>query len=124
MDALTELAPILGIQAAGDSLAVARAAVLDCLRQERFPDPVPTAIPATLLDEGPSLGSVRTPYRVLEKQGDSRPRRRQLVHPPYQKPELLATAPNPLWSWDIPKLLSPAQWTCFYLDVILDVFSR
>lgn len=69
MDALTELAPILGIQAPGDSLAVARAAVLACLRQERFPDQVPTAIPATLLDEGQSLGSVRTLYRVLEKQG-------------------------------------------------------
>jgi hypothetical protein len=92
------LAPSLGIQAAGDSLAVARAAVLACLRQERFPDPVPTTIPATLLDEGPSLGSVRTLYRVLEKQGDSRPRRHQLVPPPDQKPELLATASDPLWN--------------------------
>jgi putative transposase len=49
---------------------------------------------------------------------------RQLLHPPYQKPELLATAPNQLWSWDITKLLGPAKWTCFYLYVILDVFSR
>ena len=53
-----------------------------------------------------------------------RERRDQLAHPPYQKPELLATAPNQLWSWDITKLLGPAKWTYFYLYVILDVFSR
>jgi putative transposase len=47
-----------------------------------------------------------------------------LTHPPYQKPELMATAPNQLWSWDITKLLGPAKWTYFYLYVILDVFSR
>jgi len=63
-------------------------------------------------------------YRLLEKRGESRERRDQLVHPPYQKPELLATAPNQLWSWDITKLLGPAKWTYFYLYVILDVFSR
>jgi hypothetical protein len=112
MDALTELAPILGVQAAGDSLAGARAAVLACLHPERFPDQAPAAIHATLRDEGPYLCSVRTMYRVLEKQGASRPRRDQLVHPPYQKPERLASAPNPLWSWDITKRLSPAKWTC------------
>ena len=58
------------------------------------------------------------------RQGESRERRDQLVHPAYQKPELLATAPNQLWSWDITKLLGPAKWTYFYLYVILDVFSR
>jgi putative transposase len=63
-------------------------------------------------------------YRLLQQQGESRERRDQLVHPPYQKPELLATAPNQLWSWDITKLLGPAKWTYFYLYVILDVFSR
>ena len=56
--------------------------------------------------------------------GESRERRDQLVHPPYQKPELLATTPNQLWSWDITKLLGPVKWTYFYLYVILDVFSR
>jgi putative transposase len=63
-------------------------------------------------------------YRLLEQVGESRERRDQLVHPSYQKPELLATAPNQLWSWDITKLLGPAKWTYFYLYVILDVFSR
>ena len=53
-----------------------------------------------------------------------RERRDQLTHPPYAKPELLATAPNQLWSWDITKLQGPAKWTYFYLYVILDVFSR
>ena len=56
--------------------------------------------------------------------GRSRERRDQLTHPPYKKPELLATASNQLWSWDITKLLGPAKWTYFYLYVILDVFSR
>jgi putative transposase len=76
------------------------------------------------LDEGLYLCSTRTMYRILERQGESRERRDQLVHPPYRRPELLATAANQLWSWDITKLLGPAKWTYFYLYVILDVFSR
>src|SRR5207245_1994776 len=82
------------------------------------------AVYATLLDEGESLCSIRSMYRLLEKRGESRERRDQLTHPPYKKPELLATAPNQLWSWDITKLLGPMKWTYFYLYVILDVFSR
>ena len=62
--------------------------------------------------------------RARTRRGESRERRDQLTHPPYQKPELLATAPNQLWSWDITKLRGPAKWTYFYLYVILDVFSR
>jgi len=65
-----------------------------------------------------------TMYRLLAAQGESREPRDQLTHPPYRKPELLATAPNQLWSWDITKLLGPAEWTYFYLYLILDVFSR
>ncbi len=63
-------------------------------------------------------------YRLLETRGESRERRDQLVHPPYQKPELLATQANQLWSWDITKLRGPAKWTTYHLYVILDVFSR
>ena len=63
-------------------------------------------------------------YRLLETHGESRERRDQLIHPVYQKPELLATAANQLWSWDITKLRGPAKWTCYHLYVILDVFSR
>jgi putative transposase len=101
-----------------------RARVLAVLHAERFQDRSPAAVQATLLDEGQYLCSIRTMYRILEQEGESRERRDQLVHPPYQKPELLATAPNQLWSWDITKLLGPAKWTYFYLYVILDVFSR
>jgi putative transposase len=97
-----------------------RAAVLAVLHAERFRDRAPAAVQATLLDEGTYLCSTRTMYRVLAQAGESRERRDQLVHPAYQKPELLATAPNQLWSWDITKLLGPAKWTYFYLYVILD----
>jgi putative transposase len=101
-----------------------REGVLAVLNSERFQDCAPAAIHATLLDDGQYLCSVRTMYRVLEENGPTRDRRDQLVHPQYQKPELLATAPNQLWSWDITKLRGPVKWTYFYLYVILDVFSR
>jgi putative transposase len=101
-----------------------RASVLAVLHDQRFQDRSPAAVQATLLDEGEYLCSARTMYRLLEKAGESRERRDQLVHPAYHKPELLATTPNQLWSWDITKLLGPAKWTYFYLYVILDVFSR
>jgi putative transposase len=162
MDAVTHLAPAIGIVAACDCLAVSRAsfyrqrpilgppispapesalpaeraaparslsqaereAVLQILHEERFQDRSPAAVQATLLDEGQYLCSTRTMYRILEEEGESRERRDQLIHPAYHKPELLATAPNQLWSWDITKLRGPAKWTYFYLYVILDVFSR
>jgi putative transposase len=148
MDAVTHLAPTVGVASACDSLGVARASyrqrpvfgppllpppepvlpserpaparalspaerasVLTALHEERFQDRSPAAVQATLLDEGQYLCSTRTMYRILEQEGESRERRDQLVHPPYQKPELLATAPNQLWSWDITKLLGPAKWT-------------
>ena len=101
-----------------------RASVLAVLHEQRFQDRSPAAVQATLLDEGRYYCSTRTMYRILEKEGESGERRDQLVHPSYHKPELLATAPNQLWSWDITKLLGPAKWTYFYLYVILDVFSR
>src|SRR5437870_7011959 len=101
-----------------------RETVLAHLHGERFQDRSPAAVYATLLDEGQYHCSIRTMYRLLEQKGEVRERRDQLTHPPYKKPELLATAPNQLWSWDITKLLGPAKWTYFYLYVILDVFSR
>src|SRR5437879_8506873 len=103
---------------------VERETVLSRLHEERFQDRSPAAVYATLLDEGEYHCSIRTMYRLLERRGESRERRDQLLHPPYQRPELMSTAPNRLWSWDITKLLGPAKWTYFYLYVILDVFSR
>jgi putative transposase len=103
-------------------LPAERESVLACLHQERFQDRSPAAVYATLLDEGEYFCSIRSMYRLLQKRGESRERRDQLTHPPYKKPELLATASNQLWSWDITKLLGPVKWTYFYLYVILDVF--
>jgi len=101
-----------------------RSTVLECLHQERFQDCSPAQVYAALLDEGRYHCSIRTMYRLLETCGESRERRDQLTHPPYQKPELLATGANQLWSWDITKLRGPVKWTFYYLYVILDVFSR
>ena len=101
-----------------------REALREVLNSARFCDTAPAAIHATLLDEGCYLGSVRTMYRVLATDGATRERRRQLTHPTYVKPELLATAPNQVWSWDITKLKGPVKWTYFHLYVILDIFSR
>lgn len=98
--------------------------VLDVLHEPRFVDLAVGEIHATLLDEGQYLCSERTMYRVLGANDEVRERRDQLRHPKYAAPELLATAPNELWSWDITKLKGPAKWTYYYLYVILDVFSR
>ena len=99
-------------------------AVLEILHSDRFVDQAPLEIYNTLLDEGNYLCSVRTMYRILHKHEEVRERRNQLSHPNYQKPELLANAPNQLWSWDITKLKGPVKWTYYYLYVIIDVFSR
>jgi putative transposase len=101
-----------------------RQVVLDALHSERFRDMAPAAVYATLLDEEVYLASERTMYRLLAAAGESGERRNQRVHPPYARPELLATGPNEVWSWDITKLLGPAKWTYYYLYVLLDIFSR
>ena len=101
-----------------------RLIVLGHLHSERFQDRSPTEVYGTLLDEGVYCCSIRTLYRLLAAEGETGERRDQLTHPAYHKPQLLATEPNQLWSWDITKLLGPAKWTYFYLYVILDVFSR
>ena len=101
-----------------------RLEVLDVLHTDRFVDKAPTEVYATLLDEGIYHCSVRTMYRVLDEAGEIRERRDQARHPHYKAPELLATGPNQVWSWDITKLLGPVKWSYFYLFVILDIFSR
>lgn len=153
MEAVKQLAPGMGIAPVCAGLGVSRASyyrqqqpqgnpskpkakpvrslreeeqqqVLDILHSERFVDQSPAEVYATLLDEGTFLCSIRTMYRLLAQHHEVKERRNQLRHPNYQKPELLATAANQLWSWDITKLHGPAKWTYFYLYVILDVFSR
>ncbi len=151
MQAVTDLGPRLGLAAACEALGLPKATyyrrlkppsprtkktshralgaderrgVLDVLNEQRFADLAPAEVHATLLDEGRYLCSERTMYRVLAENAEVRERRDQLRHPVYKAPELLATAPNQLWSWDITKLLGPAKWTYFHLYVILDVYSR
>jgi putative transposase len=101
-----------------------RARVLGELNSDRFVDCSPAQVWATLLDEGTYLASERTMYRLLAADGPVRERRDQLAHPAHAKPELLASSPNEVWTWDITKLKGPAKWTYFYLYVILDVYSR
>lgn len=152
MSGVTYLAPQVGIVLACAMLAVARASyyramsprivatprppppralsaaerqqVLDVLHEPRFVDLAPAEVHATMLDEGRYLCSERTMYRILAANSEVRERRDQLRHANHPRPELLATRPNELWSWDITKLKGPAKWTYFYLYVILDVFSR
>ena len=104
--------------------AAERRTVLDHLHSERFSDKAPAEVFATLLDEDIYLCSIRTMHRILAQNEELKERRNQLRHPQYTKPELLATGPNQVWSWDITKLLGPAKWTYFHLYVILDIFSR
>lgn len=101
-----------------------RETLLLTLNSERFADTAPAAVHASLLGEGIYVGSVRTIYRVRAQNGGCGELRNQLIHPAYTKPELLAVAPNQVWSWDITKLKGLAKWTCFHLYVILDIFSR
>jgi putative transposase len=152
MQAIEVAGPTMGTAAACDALGVARASVyrrrqpvrppaarptppraldlierqtvLETLHSERFLDAAPAQVHATLLDEGTYLCSPRTMYRLLDGAGEIKERRDQVRRPHYAAPELLATRPNEVWSWDITKLLGPAKWTYFYLYVILDIFSR
>jgi len=101
-----------------------RAQVLQTLDSEPFQDHAPREVYATLLDEGIYLCHWRTMYRFLEAEDQLRERRNQLRHPTYTKPELLATAPRQVWSWDVTQLRGPAKWIHYYLYVILDIFSR
>ena len=98
--------------------------VLELLVSDDYCDKSVRQVWAELIDGGTYCCSVRTMYRILAASGAVRERRDQLRHPEYTCPELLATGPNQLWSWDITKLLGPHKWTYYYLYVIMDVWSR
>ena len=95
-----------------------------CSKQRTVLRPSPGEVYATLLDEGRYLCSERSMYRILAEHQQVRERRDQRRHPCYQAPELIASRPNEVWSWDITNSMGPAKWTYFYLYVILDIFSR
>lgn len=101
-----------------------QATVLATLHAPRFVDLAPPQVYAQLLEEGQYLCSIRTMYRLLAASHEVRERRAVASRVVYAKPELLATRPNEVWSWDITKLKGPVKWTYYYLYVILDIFSR
>ena len=101
-----------------------QAAICSQLNAERFVDCAPRTIYATLLDEGIYLCHWRTMYRLLARDQATRERRAIRRHPTYTRPELLATAPNQVWSWDITKLRGPHAGVWYSLYVIIDIFSR
>lgn len=154
MDAVLEVSPEVGVSAACEALGVSKASfyraiqpektepqrepakhprslsleekalVLETLNSSEFRDKAPLEIYASLLDKGLYLCSVSTMYRILHENQQVRERRNQLRHPSYQKPELMATGSNQVWSWDITKLYGPQKWTYYYLYVIIDIYSR
>ena len=101
-----------------------QAQVRALLNSERFQDAAPREVYAELLDEERYLCSISTMYRILAKHAEVRERRNQLRHPVYHKPELLATGPNQVWSWDITKLRGPSKGVYYYLYVMIDIYSR
>jgi putative transposase len=101
-----------------------RERVLDVLHSGRFVDMAVEEVFHTLLDEGTYLCSVSSMYRILRERGESRERRRQATHPPRVKPELIATGPNQVWTWDITKLKGPRKWEYFQLYSVIDIYSR
>jgi len=150
--ALVHLVPLVGISAACTSLAVPRASyyraqkprpaprprpsppralkpeqrgeVLGLLDSDRFADKAPRQVYAALLDEGEYRCSVSTMYRILAAEDQVRERRHQRRLPTYVKPELVARAPNQVWSWDITKVPGPVRGMYYSLYVVLDIFSR
>ncbi len=104
--------------------AVERTEVRRVLNSEEHVDEAPATVYAKLLDQEVYLASVPTMYRILGDHDEVHERRRQATHPAAKKPELLATGPNEVYSWDITKLLGPEKWTHYYLYVIIDIFSR
>ena len=102
----------------------ARQRFLELAHSVEFVDKAPPQIYFALLDVGAYICSIRTMYRILAAEHEVRERRNQLRHPKYKRPELLATGPRQLWSWDITKLRGPLKGLYYYLYVLLDVFSR
>jgi len=101
-----------------------RQQVLEVLTGERFADKSVAQTWATLLDEGTYLCSMSTMHRILREHDLAGERRRQATHPARVKPELVATKPGQVWSWDITKLRGPDRGVYYDLYVVLDIFSR
>jgi transposase InsO family protein len=101
-----------------------RRRILEVLTGRRFVDMAPPQIYAHLLDEGVYLCSVSTMYRVLTANKQVKERRRLARHPAKVCPELVATTPRQVYSWDITKLAGPMKGTYFDAYVMIDIYSR
>jgi len=101
-----------------------KATVRETLNSARFQDQSPREVYSTLLEEGQYLSHWRTMYRILHESDEVRERRNQRRRTVYLRPELLATQPNSVWSWDISAMRGPAKWQLFWLYVVIDIFSR
>jgi transposase InsO family protein len=101
-----------------------RAEVLEVVNCPRFVDLPPIQIYAYLLDEGVYLGSISTIYRILTANSQVKERRRLARHPARTIPELVATGPGQVYSWDITKLAGPVKGTYFDAYVMIDIYSR
>lgn len=151
MSVAETLGQVIGVKAACEALAVSRSTlyrrrnptsskspspnaralsedeqkkVLEALFSPRFVDAAPAEVFATLLEEGHYLCSIRTMYRILHRHHACRERRLLVHHPDHAKPELVATAPNQVWTWDITKIRGAERGVYYQLYVILDLFSR
>jgi putative transposase len=104
--------------------ALEKTAVLAELNSDRFADQTPYEVYPQLLDEGRYLCSLRSMYRLLAENQVIRDRRNQLRHPARPVPHVMAHQPNQVWVWDITRLPSIVPYQCFYLYLVLDLFSR
>lgn len=101
-----------------------RERVIAIATSEEYVDKAPAAIVADLLDRAEYLCSERTLYRLLHEQEMVQERRSIARHPVYSKPELMATKPREVWTWDITKLKGPQKGVVYSLYVVLDMYSR
>lgn len=101
-----------------------RQTILDTFHCTEFADQPPAEVYATLLGRGIYLASIRTIYRVLADEGETKERRNQRAPHQHTKPSLTATAPNQIWTWDITKLATTEKGVFLNAYVIIDLFSR
>lgn len=101
-----------------------RAGILALLNRPEYAGVPPAPVRARELDAGDYWCSERTMYRILSATGQNGERRRQATHPPRTVPELVATGPSQVFTWDITRLPGPAKGIWYHAYVIIDIFSR
>ncbi len=104
--------------------AATRAAILAVANRAEFAHQVHNRSVPALAEQGLYIASESSFHRVLREAGQLA-RRGKARAPTRRRPApLQASAPNPLWSWDMTHLASTRKGSFFYLYLIMDVFSR